>query len=219
QYVQDVLGRGDAEDAISYLAAQPEFPYRIMSYGIMVHNLELDRAKEYLDTLSVNGEEEQDFVDVQQIYLEYITDVDSFKLSAIDSFRLAKAGEKFNPYAGYARSIFYLLTRQWIERDFEHLDSTVTQRISAVKERPAVNESVIVFPNPSDENQVSVSIGNFDPARIYRVNVYTLLGEIINTEVLTNASDQVLLGDMPGIYFLVVLKDDRIVSSKRIIHN
>jgi hypothetical protein len=95
----------------------------------------------------------------------------------------------------------------------------VTQRISAVKEWPTVSESVIVFPNPSDESQVNVSFGNFDPAKIYRVNVYTLLGEIINTGVLTNASDQVLLGDMPGIYFLVVFKDDRIVSAKRIIRN
>jgi hypothetical protein len=219
QYVQDVLGRGDVGDAISYLSAQPEFPYRIMSYGIMVHNQEYDRAKGYIDTMGVSMEEEQDFVDAQQIYLEYITDIDSFKLSPLDSFILAKAGEKFNPYAGYARSIFYLLTRQWIERDFEHLDSTVTQRISAVKEWPTVSESVIVFPNPSDESQVNVSFGNFDPAKIYRVNVYTLLGEIINTGVLTNASDQVLLGDMPGIYFLVVFKDDRIVSAKRIIRN
>lgn len=219
QYVQEVLARGDAEDAIDYLSAQPEFPYRIMAYGIMVHNLEYDRAEGYLDTLSTAREDEEDFVEAQQIYLAYLTDIDSFTLSVIDSFILAEAGEKFNPYAGYARSIFYLLTRKWIERDFEHLDSTVTQRSVAVKETQVDNDRITVFPNPSAENVVNILIDGFEPESKYSVNTYTPLGEMIGRMEIVSEFDQVVLGDAPGMYILVILKDNRIFSTKRVIHN
>ncbi|HZV70177.1 MAG TPA: M4 family metallopeptidase [Saprospiraceae bacterium] len=217
QYILDVLGRGDVEDVISYLSIQPEFRYRIMAYGIMNHNLEFDRSRDYIDTLTVSQDEEEDFVTAQKIYLDYITDIDSFILQPYDKYLLRQAGEKFNPYAGYARSIFYILTHEWIIRDFRHLDNTVTQKSTITNDPMDTKPSALIFPNPTDRSLVNISIKNFIPERIYNAAVFNAYGEKIASFYFKNDSFQVILGEIPGVYILVVSSEDDIVCTKRIV--
>jgi hypothetical protein len=217
QYVRDVLGRGDAENVIDYLSAQPEFRYRIMAYGIMHHNLEYDRAIGYLDTLSVTTEEEQDFIEAQEIYLDFAKDIAGFVLSSADSMVLLETGEKFNPFAGYARSIYYLLTRQWIEREFIHLDSTVVPRSNSNPNPSMLQEMINVAPNPTSENTVTITIDNFNADTEYSVSVLNTYGVLITSQSVTSESQQVELNAIPGIYFFMIKSKDRVIGTTKVI--
>lgn len=217
--VKEALSRGEVEETITYLSGQPEFRYRIMAYGIMNHNMEYDRSKGYLDTLQTAMTEEQEFVSAQQIYLEYIIDIDNYVLSAADSATLRAAGEGQNPLAGYARSVFYLLTGEKIPINLPHLDGSITPRSSRTHEQDVVTvgrESVLVHPNPSDQSIVEISLTHFDPDSNYRVNVFDAYGGMLESREITGEAGHVTIGDNAGVYLIVVATDDRIIGSKRI---
>ena len=95
----------------------------------------------------------------------------------------------------------------------------MTQRSVAIKETEADNDRIKVFPNPSSENEVNILIDGFRPDSKYVVYIYTALGEIVGRQNIVNEFDQVVLGDAPGMYILVIQKDSRIFLTKRVIRN
>ena len=221
-YVDTALVSGHVENCIDFLSVQPEFRYRVMAYGIMTHNLEYERAWDFIDTMVTSKTEEDDFVLVQKIWLDYITDIDSFILSSTDSMKIRVAGEAFNPLAGYARTVFYKLTRERITRDFIHTDSTITPRnISEIK---SLSESSIqieldVWPNPVSENTIDIRVGNANPEKKYQLAAIDVFGKIHTKVPLTISLSSVQIGDAPGIYMVCLLQDGEIIITKKVIKN
>jgi hypothetical protein len=219
-YVDTALAQGNVESCITFLAAQPEFRYRIMAYGIMNHNLEYDRARGYLDTLGTSKTEEMEFVTVQHIYLDYAADIDGYTLSPTDSIALLNAGEGYNPLAGYARTLFYKLTGIRITRAFTHLDKSVTLRSPYRWDKSEVSVpvgSIQVFPNPSNRSTIEISIPDFQTERQYEVSVYSIYGNLISTSAVTSNRHTAAIGETSGVYIILLRIDGIPGESARVV--
>lgn len=219
-YVDTSLAVGNVESTITYLRNQPEFRYRIMAYGIMVHNLEYDRARGYIDTLSTSKTEEQDFIAAQQIYLDYITDIDSFVLSPTDSMTLRLAGEAFNSLSGYARTIFYKITGERITRNFIHIDSTVTPRSnneSFVEDVSRISTEFDIWPNPMTSQNLNIRLNNTAPDKEYLLVVYDAFGKMHYSAPVTSGNSSLPICDVPGIYMVCLLQDGEMIRTKKVI--
>lgn len=220
EYVDTALASGEVEDVIDFLSAQPEFRYRVMAYGIMTHNLQYERASVFLDTLATSRTEEEAFVNVQKIWLDYITNIDSFTLSPTDSLEIRAAGESFNPLAGYARTVFYKLTGKRIIRDFIHIDSTLTPRSS--NEKPTLNSSRItvefhVWPNPVIGHDIDIQLNHADPGKQYLLVVYDAFGKMCSSTPITNGVSSLAISDKPGLYIICLLQDGEWIHTKRVV--
>ncbi|HLF63390.1 MAG TPA: zinc-dependent metalloprotease [Saprospiraceae bacterium] len=218
--VAAALSRGEIEPTITYLSLQPEFRYRIMAYGIMNHNLEYGRAEDYLVNLTISNSAEQEFVTAQLIYLDYIRDIENYVLSAPDSNTLRAIGSAENPYAGYTRSVYYLLTGVRIPVYLPHLDGSVTPRNSSESEQGrngSLPEVIEVFPNPIEQSAVQLIIKNFDPEKFYKVTMLDSFGKIISSGIVAAEISSLSLGDIPGIYIIRVEKGEERVGIKRVI--
>lgn len=171
--------------------------------------------------MATSKAEEQDFVDAQKIWLDYITDIDSFKLLPADSITLRTAGEAYNSLAGYARTIFYLLTGERITRTFMHLDSTVTQRnnTTIVNDKDPEKEEISwhVFPNPSAGNIIEVTTNGIDAEYAYEIMVHDAVGSLISSAAGTGNFQHISIGEKPGIYFVSLRLNDRIIGIKRVV--
>jgi hypothetical protein len=219
--VKEALSRGEVEETITYLSSQPEFRYRIMAYGIMNHNLEYDRSRGYLDTLQTSKTEEDEFISVQQIYLDYITDIDNYVLNPTDSASLRIVAQGQNPLAGYARSVFCLLTGERIPVNLPHLDGTVTPRSneSATENQhySFYPKRISVFPNPTDQSSVEISINHFVAEGNYEASVYDIFGRMIAAQTIFGVTESIHIGNQPGVYFIRIAENGRVLGSTRVI--
>jgi len=218
-YIDTTLASGQVEDCIDFLSVQPEFRYRAMAYGIIIHNLEYTRVSDFLDTLETSKTEEQDFVNVQKIWLNYLMSIDTFKLSAADSITIRTAGEAYNPLAGYARTVFYKLTGERITRDFIHTDSTVIPRNSDVTTSVDTQISVEfhVWPNPVTGQDVEISFEGANPEKEYVLVVYDALGVLRSATTVSNEVIYVPIGDATGIYFVCLFQDGERIHTKKVV--
>ena len=221
-YIDTTLAVGNIENCIDFLSVQPEFRYRIMAYGIMTHNLEYERAWDFIDTLITSNTVEDNFVNVQKIWLDYLKDMNSFTLSPTDSMKLRTTGEAFNPLAGYARTVFYKLTGERIVRDFIHTDSTVTPR-SSNEILPSDDSRKMVefhvWPNPVIDHSVDIYLENADPDLEYKVVCYDAFGALRSTSSVSNENINFPISDTPGIYIVCLWQDGQLIHTKKIIRH
>lgn len=219
-YVGIALASGNVEDVLAFLAAQPEFRYRVMAYGIMTHNLEYGRASDFLGTLTTSKTEEQAFVNVQKIWLDYIMDIDSFTLSPTDSMKIRVAGEAFNPLAGYARTVFYKLTGERITRDFIHTDNTVTPRSSSeflTSDDSAISVDIHIWPNPVTSREANIQLENAELGKEYVLVIYNAIGTERSTTIVSSEITQAPICDIPGIYIICLLQNGELIQVKRVV--
>ncbi len=218
--VQSSLFRGEGEQIISYLSSQPEFRYQIMAYGIMNHIQDYDASRVYLNTLTPNTQAQTDFVSTQNIYLDYITDIDGFKLSSSNELTLENAGSMENELSGYARAIYFHLTGNKIEIDLLHLDGSITPRSTGsahlINTFPNPVGNVTFFPNPSI-NLIEFSINEFNPEQIYILNIIDVYGRITLSRQISSAHESIYLSQDAGIYFASILVNGRVISTQKLL--
>lgn len=208
--------RDPIKKAITFLKADTDFRYNIMAYSLMMNANEYVRASQYLNTLSTEREDQDDFIDVQNIYLSYLMDRNGFTLSENDRLDIYAAGVKRLPLAGFARSVYYDLTGQRILLDVPiYDDSRPFGKSRSNKDELGID----VFPNPSKSNEaVNINIKTgLDSELSYTVSIYNTQGTVIEKRIVKEGNHEIPLPETSGILFITVTKGGKIVYTDKIL--
>jgi hypothetical protein len=212
-FVKLLLDDGRTEDAINHLSALPSFRLRIMAYALMMNAHEIDKARTYLNSLNTDGEGEQAFVNAQNIYLDYLLDRSDYKLDNSDRNYLLSVSTDKNPYSGYIRSIYYKLTGERIDIDFEHLNGKSSTR--AVVKNPVSRLSV--FPNPINDDYFNISIDEFSTDLEYTIKISSLDGRVLENTIISDVNSRIDINGNKGVYIVQLFENNKLVSTQKLV--
>ncbi|MEM8908274.1 MAG: T9SS type A sorting domain-containing protein, partial [Bacteroidota bacterium] len=199
--IDDPKGQLRKEDFIAFYSAQSDFNYQILAYGMMLQFDEIGRARTYLNALIADTEEKQDFVWAQNLYLDYLENRAGYTLSSSDEIQLLDYAQKRFPLAGYARSIYEVLTNIKVDLALPSRPNA-TPRNTTSKENPI---KVNGFPNPVNDVYNIVISGVEQPER-YEAYLMDAQGRMVRTFVLDHSIRTELNFStlQNGVYALIV---------------
>ena len=130
-----------------------------------------------------------------------------------DSLTLRTIGSAKNPLAGFARSIYRVITGQKIEVYLTHLNNQGEFRS---KKSQKENE-IHIFPNPISDEGFSVYIKDINEHELYEVKVFDQLGLNVYSGVLTKNVTQIQGFLKSGVYFVDITINGLSVSKQKLI--
>ena len=196
-----LITRDSISEAIDVYRDQEEFRYHIMAYGLMMDMGHYTEAQTYLNSLSPAEGEQTDFVSIQNIYLQYLISQENFTLSSTDRNYIKTIGEAPGLYAGFARAIYYQLTRVRIVKEYGE-DRVILPRSN---NQTNISEfKVKVFPNPVNGNRLSIELPNSGIDEAAVIHIYDIVGNRINRISFENDSEIDVSNLGAGVYFLQV---------------
>ena len=166
-----------------------------------------------LNNLPTNDTGEVEFVDVQNIYLDYLADRDNYTLSTTNNSVIYTAGLRKHPLAGFARSVYYTITGQKIPVTLTHMNGNTQIRVKDI-----VKSDISIFPNPTENGVFNIELGSFTEGDDIVSLVYNMYGQIIQSNQLTQKQTQVEIPNVPsGIYLVQILLNKSIIHSGKLI--
>ena len=166
---------GGKENAIAFFTSvDMTFIDWTTAFGIMVQAGELSRADTFLNSLSTLSAEEDNFVTVQNINLDYLNNPSAYVLTQGKKDTLYSIGTTEGALNGYARSLYEVLTGERIEIEIP-IDWRGSEEITS----SWIPTKVSVFPNPLIDDYFQITIENLGdkntcqlvPNGVYMVSV------------------------------------------------
>ncbi|MEE9438636.1 MAG: T9SS type A sorting domain-containing protein, partial [Saprospiraceae bacterium] len=211
-HVRDLIGRGNGEDAINFLSVQTDLRYKAMAYAIIMDQMEYDKARQFLNNFVTFTREEIDFVNTQNIFLDYLADRENYTLSKSNRSMLYAAGKRDNPTSGYSKSLYYKLTGDRILVNFTHLDGS-DSKTREIKEI----DKITIYPNPISDEYINVSIDKLESESIYTVSVYNTMGKMVITQRIADVDTRLDIGHTKGLYIISLNKDGKTIKTEKIV--
>jgi hypothetical protein len=165
--------------AIAHLNGLDDFQSRIYAYGLMVDDEKYPQARTWLNSLTQNTDEIQDFVVIQNINLDYLENRGTYILSSANKTLLYNLGLKIEPLNGYARSLYFVLTGERIPISIDYGDGATSPR---TKKDVAIVPYVKSYPNPVYNQAYTIELFDFEPTGNYTIEVYNVIGSIQYTK-------------------------------------
>lgn len=166
-----------------------------------------------MNCLNASTNEELDFVTAQHIYLDYLEDVENYSLSYADSLTLRTIGSSKNSLAGFARSIFRVITGEKIEVYLTHLNNQDEFRSQKTQE----DNQIKVFPNPISDEGFSVYIKDFEQDQNYSIRVCHHLGNVMFSGKILQGLSNISTDWHAGIYFVEISMDGHALLKEKLI--
>ena len=192
-----LCGKGKDYTSLISRYSSDKFLYKTYVYGMMVSNGDYNDARQYLNSLRTETEEESDFKTVQLINVDRLQN-NIFEANSSDLSTLYTIGKKVYPMSAYARSLYKYFTGEKLELDTEIGKEGIKSRSIA----PEENE-VIVYPNPS-RGTLELDYKISEQAKL---SVYSRSGTVLK-EVSLDANIKQMELDLThlpdGIYILLV---------------
>ncbi len=196
----EIIQQEGLESAINFLQGQEGIRYQYLAYSLMVRNLELARARSFLNGLIINSQEDSDFVFTQNIYLDYLEQGDDYILSNSDKQTLKNKGEKANPLSGFVRSIYYLMTG---ERIILPMPDYEGGRIRSKKNANSSNTKGLVFPNPLNSDEFNVNLEDYKNYPELSIEVLSIQGSVMLKQNMLEEIERIAIPNLQsGIYVL-----------------
>ena len=207
--------QNDLTSAFGFLSGRPHFYNQVKAYGLLVWQGEYSNALQYLERLDVRTEEGIDFVDVQKINLNYMTNGPNVVSRSLVNYKVRMVALKTDPLSAYARSLWYIMTGETIQIpiDIQGGQGRSREMSSTKDEKVAITMS----PNPSDGGfTLSISSTFFSDEATPQVVIYDRQGNKKYESVLSDTSINInTLTWQEGIYFVrIVLEGEEIINEK-----
>lgn len=192
------------DDAVNLLINEGEFSMRIKGYSILVEYGRLLEARNYLSNLTTSSDEENNFVDVQNIYLDALED-QSYTPKSSDLSFLNAESQQNTVLAGYAASVYFYLIGEVIEGVHHYVDPR-----SREKSNYKSDYGISIYPNPFTDNQLNIIIDGFDNKTSARAEVYSISGRLMLKQPIINHETNLIFSQNleKGIYFYKVYFDE-----------
>jgi hypothetical protein len=207
----------DREAAIDLLSAQSDFTYQIMAYGLMMDQMDIPRAKNYLNAVVTREPEEDDFIYSQTLlhkYFESGGNPDTLTQQELET--LYDNGVKRNPYSGFSRGVYTHITGELIEMDIRLLEDTIEHR----KSEELVTNKVVqlrIYPNPITDQELNVEIEGLKAGEIYNLTILDFTGRIVQTGKIASAFSSVQLNIPAGIYLVRIDHQGTVLMQEKLV--
>ena len=219
-----VMLRGSARQYTELIAFfnTDRFTEKLKVYSIMVENEDYTDARSYLNQMAPVGEDEVDFVNAQHINLDW-HEQENFSLSPLDSISLRTMGDKPFPLSGFARSIFYNITDEYIFIDLPDEESIMQSSISEDQFGDLVSQTedvISVYPNPTTQNLHVLLTGDIFVS--HDLQIYSSDGRQIYQfkHLMPGQTHNIDVDDWEsGIYIVKIYKRDgqELIDTKKVI--
>ena len=193
--------------ADNLLTLEPEFEYTILRYGLRLRVGNHSGARSFLNTILTENELETDFVNVQNIHLDFLQDT-AFVIDSVVIADLEIIADKRSVPASHARALLSLFDlRNWkpiFAQVPEEFDPARRINTEALGEKE-VNS--VVYPNPgSGQFTIFVSEKKFSTNEHILITIYSSTGQsLFKKELQPNNYNEVQLNldNYPnGLYFI-----------------
>jgi len=199
--------------AINHLNALQDFQSRIFSFGLLVENNEYTNARTWLNSLTLNTEEIQDFYTIQSINLDYLENRGTYSLSQSNKEVLYALGSKSLPLNGYARSLYYTLTGDRIPLILNYGKGVTKPRTIETEIKLNVN----AYPNPIKDEWYNMDFNNLDSEAPYNISISNIQGfNVYSTTIKGQNSIKIDVSKWPSGIYIYHVKNER---TKEIIIN
>lgn len=205
------------EQAITYLSNQALFSHKIMAYGLIAESGDYSRAASYLNAIPTVSSGESEFVQSQNLFLNYITQGENFVLTNQQKTSLKAIAKSENEWSGFARTIYYVLTGEKIKIDLPHLiPANPRSRVETNAENSIVIQS---YPNPvSNGEQHIVNIQAENGNTQYQISLFDMMGKEVISKKAKNGENALDLNTFnKGIFILEVTTDGKQIYSNKLI--
>jgi hypothetical protein len=122
-------------------------------------------------------------------------------------------GNGNNPTSGYARSLYHKLTGERIIIDHQYRSRTRGAKSSTGQGQ----EKISIFPNPVLDGYITIALDTKGITSDYSVNLYNMIGEVIESITLNAGNNQIDLGDKSGILFITTLKNGEVIKTEKVV--
>lgn len=175
---------------------------------------ETQRAKTYLNSLNVDGNAQADFVQVQNIYHDYLDNPGMFSMSQPTRESIRNMAMSKNELSGYIRAMYYKMTGEGIRIEIEHV-TPLTPRIKST-ENDNPESKINAYPNPSSTDEYFIHIPADWGEVEYRIYIRNISGSLIsNSAVYPGINTVDIKGLSSGIYIMEIkASENRLFTGK-----
>jgi hypothetical protein len=212
----DAVTNKDWSSAEQYLLDENTYSSSKLLYGIKVDQQDWTDAEAILGDLPTNTQDEEWFVEVQEINLQRLQEGNEFELSQPQEELLYEVSESLSKERSYARSLLMLLRGERFEVNFNGESGVVDPRSS--EEVNMGLKDVLIYPNPVNQ-EITVKFTNipqFTAVRLVSPDGSTIRAvEILPTESSQITLDVSTIG--PGVYFVQCWSYKQLVHSEKVV--
>jgi hypothetical protein len=226
QYVNGTVARGEINAAITVLNTLNTAAAEMRIYGVLMTSGRYIEARQKLPAISTYGSKYDEFVYVQNINIDRLTDTTGYTLSTIDKERLTKFaggdgkshGFSNSQFRGYSRALLLLLEDErfydsW--GDAQGLPSNTSKHLSIDTKGPVVDGLVEVFPNPTSG---MLQIKGEKLAGVKLIDIVNPMGRVLSTiSVEGRKILEVNIEQTPGVYLLIFRGENDAFSRKFVV--
>jgi hypothetical protein len=219
QYVHQNVSRGEIDAAVSVLNTLQTAAAEMRSYGIYVGVGRYADAAAKLPIIGAYGQEYDEFVYVQNVNLDRMTDTLAYVLSPKVKTDLTKYAQGSSRFRSYSRALLLLLEDErfyddWKSSSLVQKANTTFSPVENFEENTQIEE-IKIFPNPSTG---SIQVSGTQLTEVTSIDVLSPTGRLLNTiSVETREQLSIELERIPGVYFIVFRGPHKTVSRKFII--
>ena len=201
----DIIRGNDPDEAVRFLEEQGDPRSLMMAFGLLIDMEDYDAARVLLNIIPNGDTEASTFVQIQSIYLNYLSNSDSFVLEDSDRQFIHSTGNSIGILSGFARAIYYDLTGIRILKDYGETGHSTTNRNAINKSKISKNE-LKVFPNPNSTDLLNISLEtdntNENPISF---RLYDMTGNSVLTGILESTSTNIDISSLSNsVYFIEI---------------
>ncbi len=196
------------EDVVDLLDSRAEFIYKIWASGLLLSSGNYQRSRQYINGVTTNNQDEEDYVIVENINLNFLEDLLEYAASQNTLDTLIEIGSKPHPYSGFARSVYHRLTSTRLDLEKPEISGVIIPRSPDEGSKFSIRS----FPNPAKDGSFTFQVRNNKTYSDLSVNVYTSTGAIQYVKEVKLSSDldvTINTNEWPSnLYHLVIRSAD-----------
>ncbi len=201
------------ENAKLYFINQQEFRHKIKAYAIMLHYNQLENANNFINNLAVTKEEEIDFVYAQNLYLQYLTNINEFTISSVAREKLRTNGLKSNKYSGFSRTIYRVLTGERLS----FTSNTLVEERSKI-DKKSIDGKIVSYPNPVVNGSYQVYIPCDESDINYRIVINDVFGNSVIVQQNSCGHHNIdVNGLKSGLYIMNITTPEKTIYTSKFI--
>ncbi len=158
-WVEVMLEQNNFDEVRSFLNESNTDDAKLLIYKSYLLENQIEQGKQYLQSLSNNSEQLDDFIYIQLVQTKRLLSNFSYQVSSSELAEINHIALKDHPYAAYGKSLYYWITGEILSSEFPKINDEIeTQGRSTSIANESEKLNMEVYPNPFS-NQLIIDFG------------------------------------------------------------
>lgn len=204
----------DYSDARSLFSGEEADEEATIIFSSYIFEGDLEAAEAFLTNINPTEEPLADFIKVQLLNLDRLSEGPSFQATVSELDSLGFIAHKEHRYAGYAKSLYYALTGDVLTEDLPLRNhSELRLGLEGRATHATTEDELSVFPNPFSA-QLNIRMGAYPEAQL---NVTDLLGKNVHHSRIQEANVTIPTNDWAeGLYIVTISRNNEILHRRKV---